>query len=203
MIPLVRGGGRLPQNALPLALGSWVFFASSTMAYGGGLESLSHIGHSRMDRGGHGLYPGFYGFGLSYHLGYGYGGYGLGVGADGGYPYYGGPAIPTPGLVFDGVEESHLLPITAAPAIPPTVIPITTEASARWSSIGRLFLSSMVTSRALPATTVPLPGLFPIPRRSLPLTRPRPPQRDHRPGRVPPISPRPRCPLEAALLGST
>ena len=37
---------------------------------------------------------GFLGFGLSYHLGYGYGGYGLGVGPDGGYPFYGGPGYP-------------------------------------------------------------------------------------------------------------
>ena len=41
-----------------------------------------------------GLYPGFQGFGLGYHLGYGYGGDALGVGADGGYPFYGGPGYP-------------------------------------------------------------------------------------------------------------
>ena len=38
-----------------------------------------------------GLHPGFYGFGLSFHPGYGYGGNALGVGAYGGYPHYGGP----------------------------------------------------------------------------------------------------------------
>lgn len=38
-----------------------------------------------------GLHPGFYGFGLSFHPGYGYGGNALGVGALGGYPCYGGP----------------------------------------------------------------------------------------------------------------
>ncbi len=43
-----------------------------------------------------GLHPGFQGFGLGYHLGYGYGGYGLGPGADGGYPFYGGPGYPHP-----------------------------------------------------------------------------------------------------------
>ena len=43
-----------------------------------------------------GLYPGFQGFGLGYHLGYGYGGSALGVGADGGYPFYGGPGYPHP-----------------------------------------------------------------------------------------------------------
>jgi PDZ domain len=39
---------------------------------------------------------GFQGFGLGYHLGYGYGGDGLGVGCDGGYPFYGGPGYPHP-----------------------------------------------------------------------------------------------------------
>jgi hypothetical protein len=50
--------------------------------------------------GGDGPYPGFLGFGLSYHLGYGYGGSGLGVGNHGGYPYYGGSGYPhgEPGL---------------------------------------------------------------------------------------------------------
>ena len=43
-----------------------------------------------------GFYPGFQGFGLGYHLGYGYGGDALGVGADGGYPFYGGPGYPHP-----------------------------------------------------------------------------------------------------------
>lgn len=41
-----------------------------------------------------GLHPGFYGFGLSFHPGYGYGGNALGVGALGGYPCYGGPGYP-------------------------------------------------------------------------------------------------------------
>lgn len=39
---------------------------------------------------------GFQGFGLGYHLGYGYGGHGLGVGPFGGYPRYGGPGYPCP-----------------------------------------------------------------------------------------------------------
>jgi hypothetical protein len=43
-----------------------------------------------------GVYPGFQGFGLGYHLGYGYGGRGLGPGAFGGYPFYGGPGYPHP-----------------------------------------------------------------------------------------------------------
>jgi hypothetical protein len=35
-----------------------------------------------------------YGFSLRWHPGYGYGRYALGVGADGGYPFYGGPGYP-------------------------------------------------------------------------------------------------------------
>jgi hypothetical protein len=43
-----------------------------------------------------GVHPGFQGFGLGYHLGYGYGGQALGPGAFGGYPFYGGPGYPHP-----------------------------------------------------------------------------------------------------------
>lgn len=43
-----------------------------------------------------GYHTGFQGFGLGYHLGYGYGGASLGVGAFGGYPHYGGPGYPHP-----------------------------------------------------------------------------------------------------------
>ncbi len=48
-----------------------------------------------------GLFPGFQGFGLGYHLGYGYGGSALGVGAEGGYPLYGGPGYPHPWPVLN------------------------------------------------------------------------------------------------------
>jgi hypothetical protein len=46
--------------------------------------------------GGYGVYPGYPGFGLSFHVGYGYGGSGLGTGGLGGYPFYGGPGYPHP-----------------------------------------------------------------------------------------------------------
>ena len=47
-----------------------------------------------------GLHSGFQGFGLGYHRGYGYGGEALGPGAEGGYPFYGGPGYlhPAPRL---------------------------------------------------------------------------------------------------------
>jgi hypothetical protein len=77
MISLLRGVGRLPSRAFALSLGLWAFSGVSAMAYDG-----------------HGSSPGFYGFGLSYHLGYGYGGSGVGAGPSGGYPVYGGPGYP-------------------------------------------------------------------------------------------------------------
>ncbi|QEH34500.1 hypothetical protein OJF2_30390 [Aquisphaera giovannonii] len=43
-----------------------------------------------------GIHPGFQGFGLGWHRGYGYGGRALGPGAEGGYPFYGGPGYPHP-----------------------------------------------------------------------------------------------------------
>ena len=40
---------------------------------------------------------GYQGFGLRYHLGYGYGGDAIGTGPNGGYPFYGGPGYLHPG----------------------------------------------------------------------------------------------------------
>jgi hypothetical protein len=60
-----------------------------------------HItGNGTLGYGGFATYPGFPGFGLSFHAGYGYGGNGLGVGAFGGYPYYGGPGYPHPAPIL-------------------------------------------------------------------------------------------------------
>jgi hypothetical protein len=74
MISRVRDGGRVRLGALAVAMGVWVFCGTSVRADGA---------------------P-FQGFGLGYHLGYGYGGSALGVGPDGGYPYYAGPGYPHP-----------------------------------------------------------------------------------------------------------
>jgi len=59
------------------------------------------LGYGTLGYGEFGLFSGFYGFGLSFHLGYGYGGHSLGVGADGGYPYYGGVGYPAFGIPYD------------------------------------------------------------------------------------------------------
>jgi hypothetical protein len=61
----------------------------------------SHCAGYRADAGG------VYGFGLSYHLGYGYGGYGIGVGPEGGSPFYGGPGYRYGGVPYDGGPLSH------------------------------------------------------------------------------------------------
>ncbi len=58
--------------------------------------------------------PGFQGFGLGYHLGYGYGGHALGVGPNGGYPLYGGPGYPHPD---PRVMFRHVGPLTPNPSV--------------------------------------------------------------------------------------
>jgi hypothetical protein len=78
--------------------------AASTVAHAGPSDPVATAGtHIRavpadgtLEDGPPGIYRGFQGFGLGYHLGYGYGGNSLGVGADGGYPFYGGPGYPHP-----------------------------------------------------------------------------------------------------------
>jgi hypothetical protein len=96
MAVVTRGGGGFALKALALALVTWVVSSSMAPAYGGGPGGVGPggPGYGTLGYGGPGLYPGFPGFGLSYHPGYGYGGSGLGVGAFGGYPYYGGPGYP-------------------------------------------------------------------------------------------------------------
>jgi hypothetical protein len=59
-------------------------------------QHRGRVGYGTLAYGGSGIYPGFQGFGLSFHLGYGYGGNALGVGPGGGYPGYGGPGYPNP-----------------------------------------------------------------------------------------------------------
>ena len=80
MSSLRQCAGKHPSMALALALGIWVFAGSSAKADVDGTEVGS----------------GFQGFGLSYHLGYGYGGNALGMTDNGGYPFYGGPGYPHP-----------------------------------------------------------------------------------------------------------
>ncbi len=111
MIAHIWGSDRRPLKALALILGVWGLTGSSAMAddvgpvvtgpvQGGPLPYTGiHLlpgppSFGTLGYGPPGLQPGYQGFGLGYHLGYGYGGDALGVGADGGYPFYGGPGYP-------------------------------------------------------------------------------------------------------------
>ncbi len=139
-------GGRLPLKALSVAVGLWVLFDSSVVAddsefvvtnQGQVVKKEKKVRHTRtngnfgtLGYGAAGLYPGFQGFGLGYHLGYGYGGDALGVGAEGDTPSTGALAIPTPRRRSAESVESILSPITWAQVIPPPTIPTITEASA-------------------------------------------------------------------------
>jgi hypothetical protein len=106
MISYVRDGVGLSARGISLVLGLGVLVGSSAMA-GDGIAGAGrgrkvahsgvvyHVpGRGTLGYGPPGLYPGFQGFGLGYHRGYGYGGDALGVGAHGGYPFYGGPGYP-------------------------------------------------------------------------------------------------------------
>jgi hypothetical protein len=114
MISLEQGGRRFPSKAMASALGICALFGSVALAHdnepcpncppqGRLPKGVKHYhGHSEspgygtLGYGPPGVFPGFQGFGLGYHLGYGYGGAGLGPGAEGGYPFYGGPGYPHP-----------------------------------------------------------------------------------------------------------
>ncbi len=111
MIDHIRSSDTLPLKALALILGVWGLTGKSAMAddVGPVVTGLVHGGplpytgihllpsppsFGTLGYGPPGLQPGYQGFGLGYHLGYGYGGDTLGVGCDGGYPFYGGPGYP-------------------------------------------------------------------------------------------------------------
>jgi hypothetical protein len=109
MISMEWIGGRLPWRALASGVVVWAFSVSSGLAGDGPppppvgsppppgpLTAPIGPGAGTQGYGPPGLFPGFQGFGLGYHLGYGYGGSALGVGATGGYPFYGGPGYPHP-----------------------------------------------------------------------------------------------------------
>jgi hypothetical protein len=93
-----------PILLLAIGVSCWTL-SSSVAGEFNGKRHMGHLPHHRALTYGSlsycpGIYPGFQGFGLSFHLGYGYGGYGLGTGAFGGYPNYGGPGYPCNGIPF-------------------------------------------------------------------------------------------------------
>lgn len=102
MLPMVRGGGRLTRKALAIWVGLLVYLSPSVVFAGDdghgdlheGRFKHGHLGYGTLGWAEYGVYPGLYGFSLRWHPGYGYGLYALGVGANGGYPFYGGPGYP-------------------------------------------------------------------------------------------------------------
>jgi hypothetical protein len=100
-----HGRGRFQRGAGSLAFASWLVVGSAALAYDDGVPyqpsgapqptvTARASGVGTLGYGPPGNFPGFNGFGLGYHPGYGYGGDALGVGAEGGYPHYGGPGYP-------------------------------------------------------------------------------------------------------------
>jgi hypothetical protein len=117
MLSLLRGDVRLPLCILCLGSAFSVLSTSPAVAGAGGhgADCGGHHGDGETSYGTlgwapDGLYPGFYGFSLRWHPGYGYGLYALGVGADGGYPAYAGPGYPhePPPLNRCGPEAPYL-----------------------------------------------------------------------------------------------
>jgi hypothetical protein len=98
----VRSAGRARIATLAAALGTCILVGPSARSDDGPSDAVNPHGDAGVNFGTlgwapYGSSPGFYGFSLRYHLGYGYGRGALGVGADGGYPFYGGPGYDHPG----------------------------------------------------------------------------------------------------------
>ncbi|HWE35136.1 MAG TPA: PDZ domain-containing protein [Isosphaeraceae bacterium] len=138
MTSRLRRGGRLPEWAVAL-WGFWILGGSTALAQTGVIsvgvpkpktirKGLAHHyppgpGVGTLGYGPPGLHPGFQGFGLGYHLGYGYGGAGLGPGFAGGYPYYGGPGYPQPWPVLRRIYGISPFPYFGGPGGPSSAHP--------------------------------------------------------------------------------
>jgi hypothetical protein len=66
---------------------------------------------------------GYQGFGLKYHLGYGYGGDAIGIGPNGGYPFYGGPGYLHPGPRLRRFAPEQPYPYLGGPGAPTAACP--------------------------------------------------------------------------------
>ena len=98
MLSLLPKNRAMTTGALAIAL-AWLCSAPASAQapdVSAGLFHQGITGSGTLSYGGYGVYPGFSGFGLSFHRGYGYGCNGLGTGALGGYPFYCGPGYPHP-----------------------------------------------------------------------------------------------------------
>jgi PDZ domain len=127
-------GGTPHLRAFALALGVWILFDSSVAADDYGVAVTDQVAQDQKAKKGHqvqgdasygtlgygapGLYPGFQGFGLGYHLGYGFGGDALGVGAEGGFPFYAGPGYPHPAPTLRRIGPATPFPYYGGPGYP-------------------------------------------------------------------------------------
>ena len=132
MSSLVRRCGHLSFKAIALTVGVWIIAGSTVSAYDDGLAGpgqkakkggLGLFGRrpsncGPLGYGAPGLYPGFPGFGLGFHPGYGYGGDGLGVGPGGGYPFYGGPGYLHPSPTLRRLNGITPFPYFGGPGYP-------------------------------------------------------------------------------------
>lgn len=132
MTSIMQGGRKLPWKVLALSLGVGLIAGLSARAGDGttgagrghkaGRRGLIHRAHvpatGTLGYGPPGLHPGFQGFGLGFHRGYGYGGKGLGVGAFGGYPFYGGPGYPHPWPRLQRIGGINPFPYYGGPGHP-------------------------------------------------------------------------------------
>lgn len=118
-----KSGGR-PAVALALAAAAWAGLGATAEA---GEGPFLHFGRAVKARtaaagtlgyGPPGLHSGFQGFGLRFHRGYGYGGDALGVGADGGFPFYGGPGYPHPAPELKRIGRTTPFPYYGGPGGP-------------------------------------------------------------------------------------
>ena len=132
MISQVRDGGVFPSKVMALTMVLWGSSGSTSTALGDDppapVQANWKVGKGLFGRGAAtapapvygtlGPLDGYYGFGLSFHQGRGYGGGALGVNPDGGYPFYGGPGYCQPGPVLRRFHGITPFPYFGGPGFP-------------------------------------------------------------------------------------
>jgi hypothetical protein len=133
MALLMRFGRGLPSTALVLASGALLVAVLQSVAFADGCagagQQCSSCGVTHPPSTGtwglwkFGQSAGYYGFGLGYHLGNGYGGDALGVHPDGGYPFYGGPGYPACDPPLRRFGHINPFPYNGGPGYPSPAFP--------------------------------------------------------------------------------
>lgn len=140
VVPTLALGGLIGATAASADDGNEAWVRRRTAA-----KPVPRSHHHGRAAAGHGS-PGFQGFGLGYHLGYGYGGDALGVEAFGGYPFYGGPGYPHPAPRLRRMGGINPFAYYGGPGY------ATPESPNYFSGVGPLVVDRPV------VTTVPRPG---------------------------------------------